>query len=400
MTGLSLDARVSSTAPQITSSPAVRRVEAVSRRVQQPASTGDLISLAVGEPDFPTPERIVVAANEAMQSGWTHYAPLKGAQDLRAALAERLSPLLGGYADPSDVLVTHGASAGLAATILGLVGPGDKVVLPDPTYSLYADLVALAGGRTVHVPLAEDLHWDLNALIDALDGARLFVFCNPSNPTGIVHTREELTAVGQALAGTDTLLVADEAYADLVFDRTFVSALEVDELRERTIYCQTFSKSYAMTGWRLGYLWGPAAAMKAAARVHATFNGSPNTFVQRAGLVALTECADDVEHMQRVYSRRKEVMFDALRAVPGLTVRPPEGAFYLFPKYEVEADSVDVVAFLRGYGVAVRPGAEFGSNGEGHLRLSFAADEQDIVRGVARLADGLAAMVNSGDKTS
>ncbi len=372
---------------------AVRRIEAVSRRVQQPASTADLVSLAVGEPDFDTPERIVRAADEALRAGWTHYAPLKGEAPLRRELAARLTPLLGRDADPEDIQITHGGSGGLGAAILGLVNPGDKVVLPDPTYSLYADLIALAGGRAVHVPLQDDLHWDLEALTVALSDAALFVFCNPSNPTGIVHTAEELLALGRALEGTETLVLADEAYADLVYTAApFTSVLQVESLRDRAIYCQTFSKTYAMTGWRLGYLWGPTAAIAAAGRVHATFAGSPNTFVQRAGLVALMECADEVDRMREAYTRRQHVMFEALSRVQGLTVQAPEGAFYLFPRYEVDLGSVELVAHLRRHGVAVRPGAEFGAHGEHHLRLSFAASEEAITVGVQRLADALGAL--------
>jgi aspartate aminotransferase len=378
------------TAPAITAAEAVRRIEAVSRRVQQPASSGDLVSLAVGEPDFTTPAPIVEAAAAALRDGWTHYAPLKGDPQLRFALADQVGTLLGRPANPDHIQVTHGGSAGLASAILGLIDPGDVVVLPDPTYSLYADLIAMAGGRAVHVPLADDLHWDLDALTSALTGARMFVFCNPSNPTGIVHTRAELEALGDALDGTDTLVLTDEAYADLVFTSApFVSALEVPSLAERTIYCQTFSKSYAMTGWRLGYLWGPPAVIEAAGRVHASFMGSPNTFVQRAGLVALSDCADEVAGMREAYRRRQRLMYDELRVVTGLQVQPPEGAFYLFPRYDAPIGSIELVGYLRSHGVAVRPGAEFGKHGEHHLRLSCAASDEHIITGVHRLADAL-----------
>ena len=381
------------TTPAVVAAEAVRRIEAVSRRVQQPASTPELISLAVGEPDFATPEPVVEAVTAALRDGWTHYSPLQGDPELREALAVQLSGLLGRDAGPDQIQVTHGGSAGLAAVILGLVNPGDTVVLPDPTYSLYADLIAMAGGTAVHVPLAADLHWDLDALAAALVGARLFVFCNPSNPTGIVHSRAELEALGAALEETDTLVLTDEAYADLVFtSEGFVSALEIPALAERTIYCQTFSKSYAMTGWRLGYLWGPAAAIQAAGRVHASFLGSPNTFVQRAGLVALQQCGADVARMRETYRHRQDLMYSELSAIPGLTVQRPEGALYLFPRYSAPIGSVELVSYLRSYGVAVRPGVEFGAHGEGHLRLSCAASEEHIATGVRRLAAALEAL--------
>ncbi len=178
-------------------SEAVLRVQRTSLRVQQPQSKGDLVSLAMGEPDFDTPEQVRAAAARALEEGHTHYSPLPGELVLREELAARISQLLGEVASPSDVLITQGGTAGLSAAILGIVNPGDKVVIPDPTYSLYADLVSMAGGTVVPVPLAEDLHWDLEALATALDGAKIFVFCNPSNPTGIVHSRQELEALAR-----------------------------------------------------------------------------------------------------------------------------------------------------------------------------------------------------------
>jgi aspartate aminotransferase len=382
-----------STTLTFTPSAAVARIEQTSRRVQQPQSTGELVSLAMGEPNFDTPPQIVEAGVRAIRDGHTHYSDLKGEPVLRHGLAEALEARVGLPIDARDVIVTHGGTGGLAASILGIVDPGDTVVLPDPTYSLYADLVSMAGGRAVHVPLGDDLHWDMDALADALAGARLFVFCNPSNPTGIVHNRVELEALGQLLDSSDTLVLADEAYADLVYtDEPFVSALQVDSLAHRTIYCQTFSKSYAMTGWRIGYLWGPRPAIDVAARVHATFNGSPNTFVQYAALEALRTGAADVARMRTAYLRRRQLMADGLRDVPGLQTSSPEGAFYLFPKYDAALDSATMVARLREFGVAVRPGAEFGEHGERHLRLSYAAGEEAIRTGVQRLAAGMAAI--------
>ena len=371
-------------------SAAVRRVDSTSLRVQQPTSTDDLVSLAMGEPNFDTPARIRQAADAALAAGYTHYAPLKGDIQLREALAQRMSTLRGGPVDVDQVIVTHGGSGGLAAAILGIVDPGDTVVVPDPTYSLYADLVSLAGGRLVPVPLTDDLHWDLDRLRDALVGARLFVFCNPGNPTGIVHTGAELEALGRMLDGTDTLVISDEAYSELVFGtEPFRSAWQVPALAERTVYCQTFSKSYAMTGWRVGYLAGPADVIAAAARVHATFNGSPNTAVQRAALVAVNECADDVIAMREVYRRRRALMLDGLRQIPSLSITEPDGAFYCFPRYHADLPATDVVAHLRSHGVATRPGSEFGRHGEHHIRLSYAASDEAIEEGVLRLAKAL-----------
>ncbi|MGX1566666.1 pyridoxal phosphate-dependent aminotransferase [Streptomyces sp. NPDC055506] len=387
--------------PTITTQPplsgtaaAVARIAAASRRTQQPQSRSDLVSLAMGEPDFDTPERVTEAAHAALRAGRTHYSPLLGEPALREALAAKLTATAGTPASAGDILITQGGTAGLAASILSLVDPGDKVVVPDPTYSLYGDLVAMAGGTVVPVPLAPDLHWDLDRLADALTGAKLFVFCNPVNPTGIVHGREELEALAALLDGTPTIVISDEAYSDLDYTgRPFTSALSVDGLRERTVYCQTFSKSYAMTGWRVGYLWGPSPLIQAAARIHNTFNGSVNTVIQDAALVAVESCDDDVTRMRAAYQERGELMRRELSAIPGLTLSAPEGAFYQFPRYDIDLPSVEVVAALRTqHGVAVRPGSEFGARGEGHLRLSYAASPQSITEGVRRLAAGLSAL--------
>ena len=376
--------------PSFAPAEAVARIAAASRRKQQPQSSGDLVSLAMGEPDFDTPERVTEAANASLRAGRTHYSPLLGEVALREALAEKLEGIAGEPVSPADVLVTQGGTAGLAASILAIVDPGDKVVIPDPTYSLYADLVSMAGGVVVPVPLADDLHWDLDRLADALAGAKLFVFCNPVNPTGIVHSRTELTAVADLLDGTPTIVIADEAYADLDYTgRPFTSAISVDGLRDRTVYCQTFSKSYAMTGWRVGYLWGPPPLISASARIHNTFNGSVNTFVQDAALVAVRTGAADIARMRAVYVQRREIMHAGLADIPGLTLSSSEGAFYQFPRYDLDIPSVDLVTKLTEFGVAVRPGAEFGAHGEHHLRLSYAANEEAIETGVARLGEGL-----------
>ncbi|MEU5642229.1 pyridoxal phosphate-dependent aminotransferase [Streptomyces milbemycinicus] len=386
--------------PTITTQPplfgtadAVARIAAASRRTQQPQSRSDLVSLAMGEPDFDTPQKVTEAAEASLRTGRTHYSPLLGEPALREALATKLTATAGAPVSAADILITQGGTAGLAASILGIVNPGDKVVVPDPTYSLYGDLVAMAGGTVVPVPLAPDLHWDLDRLADALTGAKLFVFCNPVNPTGIVHSREELAALADLLDSTPTLVIADEAYSDLDYTgRPFTSAISLDGLRERTVYCQTFSKSYAMTGWRVGYLWGPAALIQASARIHNTFNGSVNTFIQDAALAAVNSCDEDVARMRAAYQERGEIMRRELATIPGLTLSAPEGAFYQFPRYDLDLPSVEVVAALRAQGVAVRPGSEFGAQGEGHLRLSYAASPQSITEGIRRLADGLSAL--------
>lgn len=355
----------------------------------------------MGEPAFDTPPAIRLAAHAAIECGYTHYAHPSGDPELRDAIAAHLTGIGPTGFGADGVLVTHGGTGGLAAAILAIVNPGDTVVLPDPTYSLYADLVHLAGGRCARVPLQTDLHWDLTALEGALIGAKLFVFCNPSNPTGIVHRRDELEALAETTARTGTIVLSDEAYSELVYtDEPFTSALAVDDLAERTVYCQTFSKAYAMTGWRLGYLAGPADIVAAAGRIHSTIAGPLNSAGQRAALTAFVDGSKAVAEMREEYRIRRDLMVDALHGIDCLSLAVPDGAFYAFPRYDIPMPAVDVVAHHRARGLAVRPGSEFGPAGEHHLRLSFAADRDSITTGIERLRIGLAELTHVEDTSA
>ncbi|MFJ6571923.1 pyridoxal phosphate-dependent aminotransferase [Streptomyces sp. NPDC091292] len=364
----------------------VRKLRRLSRRPALAPAPPGTVSLAMGEPDFPTPPTVIRAAVDALREGRTHYADQKGLPELRTALAAGLPDRPGRTWSADDVLVTHGATAGLAAIVFAMVGTGDRVVIPGPAYSLYADLVTLAGGTVDFVPLAPDLHWDLDALAEALPGATMMIFSNPSNPTGIVHRRSELEALGKLLDGSDALVVSDEAYHRLVHPgNELTSALEVESLRDRTVYVQTFSKTYAMTGWRVGYLAGPRAAVDAAAHIHRTCNGSLNTAVQYAALAALDLPDSAVEAMAEKYRQRREMVIALLSDVPGLHLTAPEGAFYAFLRYDIGLPSETVAGELADRGVIVRAGAEYGPSGEGHLRISFAASEDALRLGLARL---------------
>lgn len=369
-----------------TPSSAVARVERHSLRPALGPAPAGIVSLAMGEPDFDTPEPVIAAAATALRAGATHYVDQHGDPELRSALAGNVSALAGHRYGSEQILVTHGATAALASAIIATVDPGDKVVIPEPCYSLYGDLVQLAGGSPVWVPPAPDFHWNLEALRDALPGAKLVVFSNPCNPTGVVHTKTELQALAAALRGTDTLVLSDEAYSAIVYqDGIFHSAVSLDELRSRTIYCQTFSKTYAMTGWRLGWLAGPAELIAAAGRVHRTFNGSLNAAVQRAALTALEQGAALAAPMVAAYRERRDMLFGKLAEIPELTAQLPEGTFYAFARYDLPIPSTELATELRSAGVLVRAGVEYGPSGEGHLRFSFAADVPVLQQGIDRL---------------
>ncbi|GGP68015.1 pyridoxal phosphate-dependent aminotransferase [Saccharothrix coeruleofusca] len=374
----------------MTAAPRIEQLRRFSRRPALTPAPPGAVSLAMGEPDFPTPPPVVEAAAAALRAGHTHYADQKGLPELRAALASRLPSHPGRTWSADDVVVTHGATGALAAVVLAMVGPGDRVVIPEPAYSLYADLVVLAGGTVDFVPLAPDLHWDLDALAAALPGATMVIFSNPANPTGIVHSEQELKALGDLLGGSDVLVVSDEAYHRLVYSgHEATPALAVDSLRNRTVCVQTFSKTYAMTGWRVGYLAGPREVVDAAAHMHRTFNGSVNTAVQRAAIAALDLPDEVVDVMVDTYRWRRELVVERLSGVRGLHLVPPEGAFYGFLRYDAARPSEEVVRELAERKVLVRAGAEYGPSGEGHIRISFAASEDDLRIGLARIVDHL-----------
>lgn len=371
------------------------RVVAVSRR---PRSLGarvpGTISLAMGEPDVPTATAVVDAAVCALRDGRTHYAPLAGSEPLRQAIAAFLSTTRGRAIGPEQVVPAHGGSAGLAAAILTLARPGDRVLIPEPTYSLYADQVAMAGAEVVWVPNRADGAVDLDLIRELAPGARLLILCNPANPTGAVVSPERLRALSEIVASHGGLhLLVDEAYSEIVFDGArFTSALAMTDAADRTVVVGTFSKTFAMTGWRLGYVVAPVNLAERIALVHRTFNGALNTFVQDAAVAALATPRTDLVKMCRTYQRRRDIVMDALTRIPRLTITRPAGAFYAFPKIECGLNSSELAARFASGGVLVRAGSEYGPSGEGHVRVSFATDEESLNEGLRRFAHVIATL--------
>ena len=365
-----------------------RMVRDLRRRSLRPATRpgSELISLAQGDPDFPTPEHISQALTDALAAGATHYAQLVGDPELRAALAEQMTELSGRSFGVDQVTVTHGASGGLAATILALVDPGTRVIVPEPTYSLYADLTWMAGGEVTFVPHRDDLHLDLDAIEAAAPDASLVVICNPCNPTGAVYRQGELEDLAEIAAENDLWVLSDEPYDHIIFDGVdFVSALEIPALADRLLYVNTFSKTYAMTGWRIGWVAGPAEVIGAIGALHRTINGPVNSAVQRAALVAVTEPTDWPERMRREYQARRDIVSRMVAGVEDLELVQPDGSFYAFIRYGSDVPSVDVIARAREAGVAVRSGSEFGPSGEGFVRVAFSTGRDRLVEGMERL---------------
>lgn len=377
--------------PALTSSPTVTdRITAASRR---PAGLGAVpagaISLAMGEPDADTSPAITAAAVTALRAGRTRYEALTGAPALRSALAEHITAGTGRPTSAAEVVTTHGGSAGLAATMLALLSPGDRVIVPEPTYSLYTDHLAMIGAEQVWLAPTPTGRIDLVGLRALAADARMLVLCNPANPTGAVHTAAELAEIAEIVAAHPSLiLVSDEAYCDIVFDGAdFLSAAALPGIREQVVLVGTFSKSYAMTGWRLGYV---VANEEHAARinlVHRTLNGALSTFVQDAGLVALRTPPGELARMRDTYQRRRDLVVRHLDGIPGIDLARPAGAFYAFPRVHTDVDSQTLVQRLAEGGVLLRAGSEYGPSGEGHVRLSFASDEAHLEEGLRRFVD-------------
>ncbi|WP_120521638.1 pyridoxal phosphate-dependent aminotransferase [Arthrobacter celericrescens] len=367
---------------------AVERITRASRRsATLGAAVEGAVSLAMGEPDGGTPPAVVDAAIAALKDGRTRYAPMTGAPALRGAIAADVTGRTGRQTTPDEVVLTHGGSAALGAAFLALLNPGDKVLIPEPTYSLYADQAALAGAEVVWVPPRRDGSLDLEALRREAADARLLVLCNPGNPTGAVYGPAELLGVAELLLENPNLvLLSDEAYGTIVFDGVpFVSALSLERVPGQVLVCGTFSKSYAMTGWRLGYVIAPTALADPVSLIHRTLNGPLNTFVQDAALTALETSEEDLEQLRESYQARRDLVLAKLGTEPRVSLRRPQGAFYAFPRIDTTLGSDAMAARFAEAGVLVRPGSEFGASGEGHVRLSFATDTESLEAALERL---------------
>lgn len=345
------------------------------------------ISLAIGEPGFATPACIVKAQAEAVAQGLTHYAPQPGDPVLVSAILKYALPAYLSSMTPENVLITHGGTAGLSCSILGLINPGDGVLIENPTYSLYADSVRMAGGRIETFSRTDDGSLDFDEIRARASNTKMLIICQPSNPTGTILTRQEWQQIAQIAAEFNLIVLSDEAYDGIIFDGcTFVSALDVAALQDRLIVCRTFSKKYAMTGWRVGYLVGARALIGAALVIHRTFNGAVNSANQRAAAIALSDAAQAAESMRVEFQARRALMINCLEGKVDLQFAIPSGAFYLWVAYPTAFGNSQAVAqkcFEQG--VTIRPGSEFGTKGKYRIRLSFAPERANIEEGCQRL---------------
>jgi aspartate/methionine/tyrosine aminotransferase len=378
---------------------AVNTVLADIRQAQSRGQT--VVSLMRGEPDFDTPPHIVEAATRAMKAGRTRYPDNRGEIALRQAVAEKLSRENGVAYDPtSEVLVTTGATLGIHAALLALLDDGDEVLVPDPIYDAYLSPIVLAGGRVAPVRAAiEEGRFVITArsIEDAITPrSRVLLLNTPWNPVGTVFREPELRAIADVLARRNVILISDEIYEAMTYEgcrHVSPSALSAD-MRDRTVLLNSLSKTYAMTGWRVGYCAAPAPIIQSMFLSLQQSSRGPATFVQDAAAVALTGPQDAVEDMRREYTRRRALVMQSLAGIRHVRVLAPEGGFFaMIDARETAVPSEQIRRrLLQEAGVAVIHGSAYGPGGEGTLRVSFASGGDTLARGLERLRAGLEAL--------
>lgn len=360
----------------------------------------DVISFSAGEPDFATPAHIVEAAMEACRDESTHhYSATAGLPTLRQAVAEDVATHSGVPVKASQVVVTNGGKHAVYSAMAALLEPGDEALLPSPYWVTYPEVVALSGATPVDVPTTIEQGFKVTpSLLDRFrtERTKLLMFVSPSNPTGAVYSPEETAAIGRWAADHDIWVLTDEIYQRLVYgDKPFTSLpAATPELGDRWVIVNGVAKTYAMTGWRVGWLVGPPDVAAAAERLQSHLSSNVANVAQRAALAALTGPQQPAEAMRQAFDRRRRAMFSRLSAIPGVRCLEPEGAFYAFPDLSAFlggrfASSLDLAAhLLEEAEVAMVPGEGFGA--PGHARLSYALSDSDLERGMDRLADALA----------
>jgi aspartate aminotransferase len=350
----------------------------------------DVCGFGSGEPDFDTPAHIKEAAVAALQRGETKYAPVEGILKLRQAIARKLETDNRLRYRPSQVQVSGGAKQVLYNLMVALLDPGDEVIIPAPYWLSYPEMVRLAGGVPVILETSEATGFKISPaqLAAAITPrARLLVIASPSNPTGVMYRPDELAALARVVVERDLLVISDEIYEKLTYgDVPQVSIGSLgEEIFERTITVNGFSKAYAMTGWRLGYAAGPQPIIDAANVVQSHSLSNVTTFAQYGAIAALEGDQSVIETMRQAFAKRRELIYQGLTVIPGITCVEPDGAFYVFPS--IAATGLDSVAFAGRFmdeeHVAVVPGRAFGS--DRHVRFSYATDEATIEKGVERM---------------
>jgi aspartate aminotransferase len=368
--------------------------EVLAKAKAMEAEGKDMVHLEIGEPDFDTPPNIVKAAVKALKSGYTHYGPSAGMPDARRVFSEYITKDRKVEVRPENVVITPGAKPILFFSILALVDEGDEVVYPNPGFPIYESVINFVGAKAVPIPLREEKGFsfdvdELRGLVN--DKTKLIIINSPQNPTGGMLTKKDMKTVAELADRHDAWILSDEVYSKIIYEGKHVSIYDFPEVKDRTILLEGHSKTYAMTGWRLGYGIMPPKLAEAVARLQTNSNSCTASFTQMAGIEALTGSQSRSRKMVREFKARRDLIVDGLNAIPGFTCLRPKGSFYVFPNITgTGMKSKELETFLlERAGVAALSGTSFGAYGEGYLRFSYANSQENIAKALDKIRGAL-----------
>ncbi len=364
--------------------------EVFTRAMQLERQGHDMVHFELGEPDFDTPIEIIEAANRALADGYTHYTPAAGIPEVRETVAEHVSRTRGIRVQPEEVVVTPGAKPIIFFPMLALLQPGDEVIYPDPGFPIYESMIRFTGATPVPAPLGMERNFTFDAgelLNKVTDRTRMVILNSPQNPTGGVVPAHDLEQLAEGLANRDVIVLSDEVYSEILYEGEHVSISRFPGMQERTIILDGWSKTYAMTGWRLGFGVMPRDLAEQVTKLQVNSNSCAPAFCQVAGAAALRMDRGPVQAMVREFRRRRDTIVDGLNSIPGFECLRPRGAFYVFPRITRTGLSAKELEteLLEKAGVAALAGTAFGENGEGFLRFSYATSVENIEKGLARI---------------
>jgi aspartate aminotransferase len=364
--------------------------EVLARARALEAQGKDVVHLEIGEPDFDTPANVVDAGIDALRQGWTHYTPSAGLPALREAIAEDVSRSRGVKVTPDEVVIVPGGKPTIYFTFTALVEEGDEVIYPNPGFPIYESLVGFMGAKPVPVHLREenDFRLDINELADKItDRTRLIVLNSPHNPTGSMLDEQDVLDIAAAIGDRDIMVLSDEIYSRLVFEGRHFSLMSIDGFKDRTIMLDGFSKTYAMTGWRLGYGVMRRDLAQYFGRLMTNVNSCSAAFTQIAAIEAVRGEQTSVDHMREQFHRRRDRFVERINKITGFSCRVPKGAFYTFPSIRETGWTSKKMAeaLLEQAGVACLAGTAFGAYGEGYLRFSIANSMENLDKALDRI---------------
>ena len=358
-------------------------------------SVPDAIYLNIGEPDFPTPTHIVEAAKKAMDRGETHYTPDEGIVELRGAIAEKESKRLGLDLGEENVIVTAGGTGATYSTLMASIEPGDEILLPDPFYSGYYYAAQMAGGKLIGITQVEEDGFQVD--VDELERkisprTKVMIVVSPNNPTGVLLNEKTLRAMAEEACEKDLVVVSDEVYHEFVFSGDFRSIATFPGMKDRTVVVNSFSKTYAMTGWRIGYAVGPREIIEQAAKASHSTGVCVSSISQYAALAALQGSQEPTKRMLEEYRLRRKILLDSLRNIPQFHLVEPQGAFFAFPNTSAtKMKSMELFKYLlKEAKVVTLPGYPFfGDKGEDHIRFSYSVSTSRLKEAMAKIAEAM-----------